>query len=62
MAWAGTLWLGAALLVLFSVTILYPSEGRAIVPIVLIAMGAALAAGTAPAPSPGRSDAADRGY
>ena len=55
-------WLGAALLLLLSVTILYPSEGRAIVPIVLIAMGAALAAGTAPAPEPAPDRRGDRGY
>ena len=55
-------WLGAALLLLFSLTVLYPPEGRAIVPVVLIALGAALAAGTAPAPEPAPDRRGDGGY
>ena len=57
---AWQLWLGAAFLVLFGLTVVSPSEGKVVVPVVLIAIGAAIAAGTAPPPEPERS--AERGY
>lgn len=66
-AWAGQgvgwhLWLGGALLALFILTVLSPAEGRVVAPIVLIALGAALAAGTAPAPEIDPERRAERGY
>lgn len=50
--WGWQLWLGALLVLLFGLTVVIPSEGRAIVPIVLIALGAALAAGMSTRPTP----------
>lgn len=54
------LWLGGLLLLLFGLTVVSPSEGRAVVPIVLIALGAAIAAGMTARPTPARN--ADSGY
>ena len=58
-AWAGQgmgwqLWLGAAFFALFGFTVADPAQARTIVPVVLIAMGAALVAGKADAPEPER--------